>query len=75
MRPFSQRLSLTVCALLATCGATTPAYAQGWAESWFDNVTYTAPGGSRALLELRTGSAAFNPFRLRELESFSCPRE
>lgn len=44
MRPFPQRLSLTACALLATCGATTPAYAQGWAESWFDNVTYTAPG-------------------------------
>ncbi|MES2158521.1 MAG: conjugal transfer protein TraH [Pseudomonadota bacterium] len=44
MRSFPRRLSLTVCALLATCGATTPAYAQGWAESWFDNVTYTAPG-------------------------------
>jgi conjugative transfer pilus assembly protein TraH len=44
MRSFSQRLSLTVCALLSTCGATTPAYAQGWAESWFDNVTYTSPG-------------------------------
>ena len=44
MRPLAQRLSLTAYALLATCGATTPAYAQGWAESWFDNVTYTAPG-------------------------------
>ncbi|OHC97496.1 MAG: conjugal transfer protein TraH [Sphingomonadales bacterium RIFCSPLOWO2_12_FULL_63_15] len=44
MPAFPQRLSLTACALLATCGATTPAYAQGWAESWFDNVTYTAPG-------------------------------
>jgi type VI secretion system protein ImpL len=37
-------------------------------------VTYTA-GGSRAQLELRTGSAAYNPFRLRELEAFGCPRE
>ncbi|HYD75473.1 type VI secretion system membrane subunit TssM [Ramlibacter sp.] len=37
-------------------------------------VSYAA-GASRALLELRTGSAAFNPFRLRELEAFSCPRE
>jgi type VI secretion system protein ImpL len=38
-------------------------------------VGYAANNGSRASLELRTGSAAFNPFRLRELESFSCPRE
>ncbi|WP_150295332.1 conjugal transfer protein TraH [Sphingobium estronivorans] len=30
--------------LLATCGTTAPVYAQGWAESWFDNVTYTSPG-------------------------------
>ena len=35
-------------------------------------VAYSA-GGSRALLEVRTGSAAFNPFRLRELEAFNCP--
>jgi conjugative transfer pilus assembly protein TraH len=21
-----------------------PAHAQSWAESWFDNVTYTSPG-------------------------------
>ena len=38
-------------------------------------VTYSAPNGSRAQLELRTGSAAYNPFRLRELEAFGCPRE
>lgn len=38
-------------------------------------VTYTASNGSRAQLELRTGSAAYNPFRLRELEGFGCPRE
>ena len=38
-------------------------------------VNYSAPSGSRAQLELRTGSAAYNPFRLRELESFGCPRE
>ncbi|HEX7856806.1 MAG TPA: conjugal transfer protein TraH [Sphingobium sp.] len=30
--------------LLAACGTVTPAHAQGWAESWFDNVTYTSPG-------------------------------
>ncbi len=38
-------------------------------------VGYSTPGGARISLELRTGSAAFNPFRLRELESFGCPRE
>jgi type VI secretion system protein ImpL len=38
-------------------------------------VTYSAPSGSRAQLELRTGSAAYNPFRLRELEAFGCPKE
>lgn len=37
---------------------------------------YTAPGGgARASIELRTGSAAFNPFRLRELQAFACPQE
>lgn len=34
---------------------------------------YTAPDGSKATIELRTGSAAFNPFRLREINDFSCP--
>ena len=38
-------------------------------------VSYSASNGQRAVLELRTGSAAFNPLRLRELESFGCPRE
>ena len=38
-------------------------------------VSYSTPNGQRAVLELRTGSAAYNPFRLRELESFGCPRE
>lgn len=36
-------------------------------------VSYTAPSGAKAQLEIRTGSAAFNPFRLRELAAFSCP--
>src|SRR3546814_16024471 len=30
--------------LVAACGTTVPAHAQSWAESWFDNVTYTSPG-------------------------------
>lgn len=38
-------------------------------------VAYSGPGGARAQLEFRAGSAAFNPFRLRELEAFGCPRE
>ncbi len=38
-------------------------------------VSYSATNGQRAVLELRTGSAAFNPLRLRELEAFGCPRE
>ncbi|MGE4340685.1 MAG: hypothetical protein AB7E55_32750 [Pigmentiphaga sp.] len=36
------RLSLLATAALATLSA--PAHAQSWAESWFDNVTYTSPG-------------------------------
>jgi len=35
-------------------------------------LTYTASAG-RATVDLRVGSAAFNPFRLRELETFACP--
>jgi conjugative transfer pilus assembly protein TraH len=31
-------------ALLASCLVAGPAHAQSWAESWFDNVTYTSPG-------------------------------
>lgn len=39
------RIRIVVAGLaLALCGATTPANAQSWAESWFDNVTYTSPG-------------------------------
>ena len=38
-RPF-----LALCLIVASCGQTVPAHAQGWAESWFDNVTYTSPG-------------------------------
>lgn len=38
-------------------------------------VSYATNNGGRSMLEIRTGSAAYNPFRLRELESFGCPRE
>lgn len=38
------RLILTLSIIVASCGHAAPAYAQGWAESWFDNVTYTSPG-------------------------------
>lgn len=38
-RPF-----LALCLIVASCGQSVPAHAQGWAESWFDNVTYTSPG-------------------------------
>lgn len=31
-------------AMFTSCGASSPARAQNWAESWFDNVTYTSPG-------------------------------
>jgi conjugative transfer pilus assembly protein TraH len=39
-----RRLPLLALSLLASCGFATPASAQSWAESWFDNVTYTSPG-------------------------------
>lgn len=38
-------------------------------------VTYGSYSGPRAVLDIRTGSAAFNPFRLKELGAFACPRE
>lgn len=38
------RLTLLALPLLAVCGFASPASAQSWAESWFDNVTYTSPG-------------------------------
>jgi conjugative transfer pilus assembly protein TraH len=44
MVPIASRFSLALCLILAACGATVPAHAQSWAESWFDNVTYTSPG-------------------------------
>ncbi|MDE1917892.1 MAG: conjugal transfer protein TraH [Sphingomonadales bacterium] len=44
MQKIRHFLSLPFAALLATCAASSPAHAQGWAESWFDNVTYTSPG-------------------------------
>lgn len=36
-------------------------------------LSYTASDGSRATVEVRTGSTAFNPLRLRELDGFACP--
>jgi len=39
-----RRLISTLFLIVASCGQTVPAHAQGWAESWFDNVTYTSPG-------------------------------
>lgn len=44
MRHHSHRLALAFSILVASCGQAAPAYAQGWAESWFDNVTYSSPG-------------------------------
>ena len=38
------RLNIAAAALLASCAASAPAHAQSWAETWFDNVTYTSPG-------------------------------
>lgn len=39
-------------------------------------LNYTAQAGAgRASIEIRTGSAEFNPFRLRELQGFACPKE
>jgi conjugative transfer pilus assembly protein TraH len=44
MPKLSKHLALSSVALLTSCGAAAPAHATSWAESWFDNVTYTAPG-------------------------------
>lgn len=38
-------------------------------------LAFAASNGSKLILEVRAGSSAFNPFRLREIESFACPRE
>ena len=37
-------LRALIALIFATMVSTTPAHAQSWAESWFDNVTYTSPG-------------------------------
>ena len=39
-----RRSTLAFCLIAASCGQAVPAHAQSWAESWFDNVTYTSPG-------------------------------
>ncbi|MDF0487736.1 conjugal transfer protein TraH [Sphingomonas sp. H39-1-10] len=44
MVPFVRRLSGAALLVIAACTASAPAHAQSWAESWFDNVTYTSPG-------------------------------
>ena len=38
-------------------------------------ISFATPAGPRVTLEVRAGSSAYNPFRLREIESFGCPRE
>lgn len=38
------RLNLVSASFLASCSAGSPVHAQNWAETWFDNVTYTSPG-------------------------------
>jgi len=45
MFPSLARLRLLLAGLILVGGtAASPAHAQSWAESWFDNVTYTSPG-------------------------------
>src|SRR6202008_664397 len=41
---FAVRLTLACLAGTAMLGISSPAAAQSWAESWFDNVTYSSPG-------------------------------
>lgn len=41
---FPVRLTLSCLAGAAALGISAPAAAQSWAESWFDNVTYSSPG-------------------------------
>ncbi|WP_186402156.1 conjugal transfer protein TraH [Sphingopyxis sp. P1IMeth2] len=41
---FKRARLLFGCAISALALTSTPASAQSWAESWFDNVTYTSPG-------------------------------
>lgn len=38
-------------------------------------LSYSAANGAKVVLDLRTGSAEFNPLRLRELNGFACPQE
>ena len=37
-------------------------------------LSFASPQG-KVVLEVRAASSAFNPFRLREIDSFACPRE
>ena len=39
-----RRTLTSVIAIALITAATESAKAQGWAETWFDNVTYTSPG-------------------------------
>ncbi|MDB5579790.1 MAG: conjugal transfer protein TraH, partial [Bradyrhizobium sp.] len=41
---FAARLTLSFLASAAALASAAPASAQSWAESWFDNVTYSSPG-------------------------------
>ena len=44
MATIATRTRLTVAAVVLIAGAVAPAHAQSWAESWFDNVTYSSAG-------------------------------
>ena len=44
MVAIARRLSGAALFVLAAASFSAPAHAQSWAESWFDNVTYTSPG-------------------------------
>ncbi|MBA4092414.1 MAG: conjugal transfer protein TraH [Sphingobium sp.] len=44
MPRYASRLSLTALATIAFVAISPSVQAQSWAESWFDNVTYTSPG-------------------------------
>ena len=37
-------LHALIALLVTSLFSAAPAHAQSWAESWFDNVTYTSPG-------------------------------
>jgi len=38
-------------------------------------ISYPGPGTSKVVLEVRASSSTYNPFRLREMQAFACPKE